>query len=362
MQKTILALFLIFSLLPLSTSFAQIADKEPTLGITLVNNQLFSYKDNEGRTVVLGEIRNTLDSSIIEVKIKVDFYNDLDELLDSVTGSPTLDIIPSQANSPFQIISNSVNSGITNTKIQILGDFDTSVPKQESLVLEPGKLSIGNEINFSGKINNGGELESSNTKIHLILYDSFIPPRIVGLETISINDNLLPGTEESFEFIIPNNSRAFSYKIIAESNNYLSSLVDIEDILLTTLTKLVTIDDISLIDVTANKLPLSEIFVGTEVFIQSRVWIQYSADQQRSDQPYNYYVQIKQTTSQTGKTPVIEFVDKVASNFKSPERQFPTIDWIPEHDGLYFIETYLWDDKNSAISSPGPIFIVHVKP
>ena len=346
MQKTILALFLIFSLFPLAFSFAQIADKEPTLGIKLLNNQPFSYKDNEGRTVVIGEIQNILDSSIIDVQIKADFYDDLGQLLDSVTGSPTLDIIPSQANSPFQIISNSTNSGITTIDIQLLGGFDTSLPKQESLVLEPGKLSIGDEINLSGRINNSGELESSNTKIHFILYDSFIPPRIVGLETIYLDDNLLPSTEESFEFTIPNNSRAFSYKIIAESNNYLSSLVDIEDISINFLTRLVTIDDISLVHIDGDKLPLSEIFVGTEVFIQSRVWIQYSADQQRSDQPYNYYVQIKPF----GPNPVIEFVDKTESNFKSFERQYTRIDWIPEHDGLYFIETYVWDDKNSAIS------------
>jgi len=269
MQKTILALFLIFSLFPLAISFAQIADKEPSLGIKLLNNQPFSYKDNEGRTVVIGEIQNTLDSSIIDVQIKADFYDDLGQLLDSVTGSPTLDIIPSQANSPFQIISNSTSSGITIIDIQLLGGFDTSVPKQESLVLEPGKLSIGNEINLSGKISNGGELESSNTKIHFIIHDSFIPPRIVGLETISLDDNLLPGAEESFELTIPNNSRGFSYKLIAESNNYLSSLVDIENISVNVLTRLATINDISLLDRNGDILSSSEIFVGTEVFIQS---------------------------------------------------------------------------------------------
>jgi len=357
MQKTILALFLIFSLFPLAISFAQFADKEPSLGIKLVNNQPFSYKDNEGRTVVIGEIQNTLDSSIIDIQIKADFYDDLGQLLDSVTGSPTLDIIPSQANSPFKITSNSTNSGITTINIQLLGSFDTSVPKQELLVLEPGKLSIGNEINLSGKISNGGELESSNTKIHFILYDSFIPPRIVGLETLYLDDNLLPGTEESFEFTIPNNSRAFSYKLITESNNYLSSLVDIEDISISALTKLGIINDISLLDTNGNILSASEIFIGTEVFIQSGVWI-YFIDPQISEQSYNYYVQIKQS----GHDAIIEFVDKVEGKQKSSVLQFPTIDWIPEHDGLYFIETYLWDDKNTAISSPGPITLVHVKP
>jgi len=358
MQKTIFTLFLIFSLLPLGTSFAQLSDKEPSLGIKLLNNQFFDYKDNEGRTVVIGEIQNTLDSSIIDVQIKVDFYNDLGELLDSVTGSPTLDIIPSHANSPFQITSNSVNSGITTIDITLLGGFDSSIPKPESLVLESVKLSIGDEISLSGTINNIGELENSNTKIYLISYDSFMPPRMVGLETMSIDDNLLPSAEANFEFTVPNNSRAFSYKIIAESNNYLSSLVDIENVSLNVLTKLATISDISLLDIDGNKLPASEIFVGTPVFIQSNIWIQYSADQQRAYQPYNYYIQIKPF----GPDPVVEFVDKTEGNFKFPERQSPRIDWIPEHDGGYFIETYLWDDKNSAISSPGPIILVHVKP
>ena len=47
--------------------------------------------------------------------------------------------------------------------------------------------------------------------------------------------------------------------------------------------------------------------------------------------------------------------------FVGPTKQFPKVSWTPEHDGLFYIETYIWDDTNRPIASQGPIALIHVK-
>ncbi|HXV50515.1 MAG TPA: hypothetical protein VD689_00105, partial [Nitrosopumilaceae archaeon] len=77
-----------------------------------------------------------------------------------------------------------------------------------------------------------------------------------------------------------------------------------------------------------------------------------------TSQPYVYYVQIKQA----GERPLVEFIGMAQGTFVGPTKQSPKVSWTPETDGLFYIETYIWDDANRAIASPGPISLIHVKP
>lgn len=357
MWKVPLIALLVFALLPVSTSFSQMTDKESTLGIKLTNTQPFSYKDSDGKTVVIGEVQNTKNFPITGVKIWSGFYSTNGQLLESAIGTPVLSVIPPLGTSPFVIKSNSANPAITNISVNLLG-FNSSPIKQSSLKIESGPLKIGNQLSLSGKITNTGSVDSANTKIHFIAYDAFYPPRIVGVQTIQVDQALKPGTSSNFEIRAEPNTRAASFKLVAESNNYLSSLTNIDKLSLESLTRLVTINDVSMVDVDGNKIPASELYVGQEVTIESSAGIQYAIDQALSSQPYVYYVQIKQS----GERPFVEFIGMAQGTFVGPTKQTPKVSWTPQNDGLFYIETYIWDNNNRAIASPGPITLIHVKP
>jgi len=357
MWKVPLIVLLVFALLPVSTSFSQVVDKETTLGIKLTNTQPFSYKDSDGKTVVIGEVKNTKNFPITGVKVWSGFYSNNGQLLESAIGTPVLSVIPPQGTSPFIIKSNNANLTITNISVKLLG-FNSSPIKQASLKIESGPLKIGNQVALSGKITNSGLVDSANTKIHFISYDAFYPPRIVGVETIQLNQVIKPGSSSDFEFTTEHNTRASSFKLVAESNNYLSSLTNVDKLTLEMLTRLVTINDVSLSDVDGNKILASELYVGKEAAIQSSAWIQYATDQALTSQPYVYYVQIKQA----GERPLVEFIGMAQGTFVGATKQFPKVSWTPQHDGLFYIETYIWDNTNRAIASPGPITLIHVKP
>ena len=63
-------------------------------GIFLVNSYPYSFKDDNGFTVVIGEIFNNHNFPISDIKILVDFYSEIsDEPIDSVTGSTILNYV-----------------------------------------------------------------------------------------------------------------------------------------------------------------------------------------------------------------------------------------------------------------------------
>ncbi|MDP3780757.1 MAG: hypothetical protein Q8Q69_06195, partial [Nitrosopumilaceae archaeon] len=62
-------------MLPVSMSYSQSFDNESQLGIKLTNTQPFSYKDSDGKTVVIGEVKNTKNFPITGVKVWAGFYD-----------------------------------------------------------------------------------------------------------------------------------------------------------------------------------------------------------------------------------------------------------------------------------------------
>ncbi len=69
-MKKVLTLFLIFSLIPISTSYSQeFIDQEPSLGIILTSFSPFNYKAEDGTTIILGEVENRKNFPVSGVKI-----------------------------------------------------------------------------------------------------------------------------------------------------------------------------------------------------------------------------------------------------------------------------------------------------
>ena len=120
------------------------------------------------------------------------------------------------------------------------------------------------------------------------------------------------------------------------------------------LTKLVTINDISIKDDEGNKL--SDVKAGNRINIQSKIWIQYSEDQETSEQPYRYYVQVKQS----GEKAFVEFIGIYEGSFNTAGAKFPEVKWTPKNIGLYFVETFVWDTNAVPLASKGPIILILV--
>ncbi|MEK6834233.1 MAG: hypothetical protein AABY31_01960, partial [Thermoproteota archaeon] len=207
---------------------------------------------------------------------------------------------------------------------------------------------------LSGTIINGGTILTSSTTIYLISYDGF--GRVVGIATATPQpDDIGVGKTSVFTISSTPNSITKSYKLVAESDNYQSSLTDVTNVetTISSLTKLVTINDVSVTDLTGNKY--STIPVGSPVKITSEIWIKYAAEQ--SEQPYVLYVQIKQigteklVQNETDAAPV-EFIGTVEGVFHGMEQQDISVNWIPDKQGAFFVEVYVWDPNAVALAEP----------
>jgi len=362
MKKTLLAFFLIFSLFPISSSYSQeFIDKEPTLGIVLTSFSPFNYKDDDGRTVILGEVENTKNFPISGVKIWAGFYDNFSENpLETIIGTTILEVIPPFGKSPYMIISENPNSAITSVSVNLLG-FNSSPEKKPQLKLQLDTLEIGANLLLSGTITNNGELNSTDTKIQLISYDTFNPPRVLGIATINLENDIAPGGTKTFEFDVKRDSRAVDYKIVGESKDYSTSLLDITDTLLEVLNKLVTINDITVTDSDGNRLPFFT--VGSTINIQSELDFQNLSLEESEIQQYVYWIQIKKSEKMDDgvTTTFVEFIGSAEGSIESEDIEIPSVGWIPQNDGVYFVETFVWDPKNIPLASQGPLSLILIE-
>jgi len=353
MEKIILCTFLILILFPISSGFSEKIDTLPTLSV-VTSNSPFVYKDNEGHTVVIGTVENNSNlTSVTNVTIIVNFYGDANsEPLELTEGKTLLQVIPPLGKSPYMIRTNSANLGITHAFVS-LGGFDSASSKDKQLSVELNDVVFDNTLHFSGVLKNGAA-PINDTNIYLAFYDIFDPPRIIGVYTIPIGD-VESNKAINFSFNEKIKTGSVGFLLFSESNVFYSDPIDVKISAQNIMTKLVTIKTVSVLD-SQNK-PLSEIKVGSTVIIQSESGIQFSADQKSDETPYTYYVQIKQA----GKTPFVEFIGKYTGRIIESGTQFQSIDWIPEHDGIFYIETFVWDRSNIPIADPGPITLIVIK-
>ena len=355
MIKPILCGFLVLLLIPFSNGFAQeFSDNAPTLSVSLSNVSPYVYQDSDGFTVVVGIVENNdLLSSVSNVRIQANFFNEFDpNPIESVEGTSVLDVIPAGGQSPYMIKSNTANSSISEASVSLL-NFDSSLDKHKGLKVYSSEVFSDTSFRFSGILENGGA-PSTDTKVHIAFYDGFNPPRILEVFTLDIG-KVDPNTDLDFSFEEQIDPRSVGFLLFAESNIFYSDIVDVKIPPPQSLTKIVTISDVSVKDQLGNKL--SEIKVGTTVHIESETWVQFATNHGEDDEtPYTYYVQIKES----GKTPFVEFIGKYDGRFIGTGLQSQIVDWIPEKKGLFFIETFVWDKNNIPIAEQGPFVLIIV--
>jgi hypothetical protein len=338
-------------LFPISSGFSQKSDTLSTLSVTLTSDSPFVYKDDEGYTVVVGNVLNKNEvTPVTNVQIRVNFYDETGtEPLESVRAGTLLEVIPESSTSPYLIKSESANPNITQISVFLEG-FLPSSSKSQQLVVESTSIFLDENLKLSGVLSNGGS-PITDTSVYLAFYDAFIPPRLIGVSSIPIGD-VAANEKVDFYFNEEIDQKAVSFQIFAESNVFYSNFAD--EKIPQQLTRLAKISDVSLIDSQGNRL--SEITTGSTVNIRSNTLVQFSIDQNTNETPYTYYVQVKQS----GEIPYVEFLGKSDGRFIGTGSQSVTIDWIPENSGVFFIETFVWDRNNIPIADKGPIAVIVV--
>ncbi|MDH3618870.1 MAG: hypothetical protein OEM89_09135 [Nitrosopumilus sp.] len=351
MRKFFLLFFLILILFPISSGFSQKSDTPSTLSVALTSESPFVYKDDEGYTVVVGNVINKNEvTSVTNIQLRVNFYDETGtEPLETIRGGTILEVIPELGTSPYLIRSDSPNPNITHISVFLEG-FVPSSSKTQQLVVESTSVLLDENLRLSGVLSNGGS-PITGTSVYLAFYDGFIPPRLIGVSSIPIGD-VEANEKVDFYFNEEIDQRAVSFQIFAESNVFYSNSAN--EKIPQQLTRLATISNVSLTDSLGNRL--SEITTGSTVNIRSNTLVQFSIDQKTNETPYTYYAQVKQS----GEIPYVEFLGKFDGRFVGTGSQSVTIDWIPENSGVYFIETFVWDRNNIPISNKGPIAVIVV--
>jgi len=350
-KKIILSLFLVLMLFPISSGFSQKSDTLSTLSVELTSKAPFVYQDDEGYTIVVGNVQNkNTITSITNVQLVVNFYDETGtQPLETVRGSTILEVLPESGISPYMIKSSTPNPNISQVSIFLEG-FSPSSSKSQQLKLETKSVVLDEKLKLSGVLTNGGS-PIKDTSVHLAFYDSFIPPRLVGVSTVSIGE-VAANEKIDFYFNEKIDRRAVTFQVFAQSDVFYSNIL--EEKVPEQLTRLVTISETSLKDNQGNRL--AEIKAGSTVNIQSNVWVQFAKDPSSTETPYRYYAQVKQS----GDKPYVEFLGKFDGRFIGTGSQSIAIDWIPENSGVYFIETFVWDRNNVPISEKGPIVLIVV--
>ncbi len=345
-------LFVLFAMLLIpAVSYSQVTDSVSTISVITTNEVPYVYQNSQGYTVVVGEVenRNSL-TAMSGIVVSVTFFDEFGNILDSVQGTTILDIVPPNSISPYVVTSKVAGSSVALASVDVSA-FNSSPTKETGLDLETVDISYGEELEFSGTIQNTANIASSETLIHLAFYDVFDPPRLLHVETLEIGD-ILVGEQKEFKFSGIPNQKAVGFKILAESTLLQSDFVNVNLPSQQIITRLVTISNLSIID--SDGKNLSSMPVGTTVEIGSNLQFQTTADDRI--QPYVYYVQIKQS----GQTPFVEFLGSSSGNFYGTPSEYASVSWTPQKPGLYFVETFGWDQNHVPIASKGPVAIILV--
>ena len=121
---------------------------------------------------------------------------------------------------------------------------------------------------------------------------------------------------------------------------------------------MVIINDITVTDSDGNRLPFFS--VGSTIKIQSELDFQNLSLEESEIQSYVYWIQIKKTVEIDGVT-FVEFIGSAEGSIESEDIEIPSVGWIPQKDGVYFVETFVWDPKNIPLASKGPLSLILIK-
>ena len=345
MDRILFLAIILLGLVPASV-FPQVYDTGPALSVILDNQSPPHQRSYDGRTVVIGEVINTGDSFISGVKILAGFFDKGGTQLEAKVGSSLLEVIPPNSRSPYVIESNERDAQIAYVDVSILG-FEPSGAKAQGLAIKGPDVLYGTV--YSGTITNSMGIVSEETRIHMVVYDAFRPPRLLASDTITLDQPLAPYSSAVFEFEPYTIHPATRFYITAESSQTLSNILDVEIAREMPPYERITIHGVSAGDHLGDKIP--PVVAGSPVLIRSEIGIIESL----AAQDYIYYTQVKESG-----TEVIQHIGMFKGRLSDLSRQVPVTEWIPQGPGLYSIEAFVWNPAGVPLAQQSPALSVLV--
>ena len=348
-------------------AWAQTADTLPTLGVRLVDTQPHHYKDTEGRTAVVGQVVNTNSFAVSGVKVGVGFYGASgDEPIETVVGTTLAGVVPAGGKAAFAISSESPNAAITGASVSILG-FNYADEKPRTLAVEgsaavaaaaegggegqeprEGRLVVEGTVSSSAPQGSPAE----NVTVHVIQYDAFDPPRLLRHASAVLDGPLEAGASAAFSVDDALLVRADGVQLFAESAGASSEAAEVPIAQADTAARRVTIGGAPLSDADGNRVHGGR--VGSPLVVGGDLSLEALPSAQDGAQDYTFYVQVKRS----GEAPSVEFLGSSDGRFDGPGGQSPSVEWTPGVEGLYFVETFVWDRDNAPLASKGPVVLV----
>jgi len=306
------------------------------------NIQVFNYSsyiNSNGLPVVVGEIINDGREPVKSVEVKVNFIDTAGQVIDSSMAVAAVGMIPPGQRSPFMIVGNAdYANAITSYELQIV-NFARAQNKPAMLeVASTSEFSDGvSEVSIMGTIMNMGSDASTSTKVHATFYDE--SGRVIAYSSTSADPSIIePNGKTSFEMKIHERIPIIqSYTLFAESDQYSMAPFGMQSVgnPLDVGSK-VSVSRLSLVDQEGN---------GVGKFAPGeRVWIKSDLKNKLpNEQEFTYIVQIK---TGEGFPVTINWVDGVLT----PNMAFaPSLSWVPEEEGIYFAEIFVWHSMDNPI-------------
>lgn len=349
-----------------AAAHAQNADTEPTLGIRLTSTQPTHYVDAGGHTVIVGEVVNLQDFPVAGVRVQAGFYADgSGEPLELVVGETLLEVIPERGSSPYVVRSGSAGLDVAGVSVNLLG-FTSSAAKPRGFELGDLRVLASESLVVEGTVSGAGLGAAANMTLHALVYDSFVPPRLLGVHSASPLDALgsVPagdgdamfaassadgGMSIDYEFSLAYGEEAATVRVIAESERHSSNAAEAR--VMRSPESPLAIQNVSL--VSAAGAPVSSPREGATTFIRSAI---DGAGAEGSE--YEYIAQVVRF----GHLPVIEFVGSFDGQITRAGLAQPLVEWTPRSSGLFYVETYLWGHDGAPLAAPGPITLLNVEP
>jgi len=306
------------------------------------NIQVFNYSsyiNSNGLPVVVGEIINDGRDTIKSVEVKVNFIDTAGQVIDSGMAVAAVEMIPPGQRSPFMIVGSAdYANAITSYELQIV-DFAKAQNKPAMLqIASTSEFSDGvSEVSIMGEIRNMGSGAATSTKVHATFYDD--SGRVIGYSSASADPNMIETSDKaSFEMKIHERVPVIqSYTLFAESDQYSMVPFGVQSVNnpLDVGNK-VSVSRLSLVDQEGNGV--GKFAPGERVWIKSDLKNKLSTEQE-----FTYIVEVK---SADGFPVTINWVDGVLT----PDMAFaPSLSWVPEEEGVYFAEIFVWHSMDNPI-------------
>lgn len=298
-----------------------------------------SYIDSGGAPVIFGEVVNDGREAIKSVEVKATFIDPSGRLLDSESTLVAIDVIPPGQRAPFKI------TGAVEYAFDVKS-FELQVVNFSMGQSKPAKLEIINTSEFSdglgevsiwGEVSNNGDKTATMTKIYATFYD--MSGRVIGFTSVNTDsDSIAINAKSSFTLKIHERVPLIeSYTLYAESEQFSTAPYGVRSVgNPTDIGSKISVSRLSLIDQQGTEI--GKIIPGDRVWIKSDLKNRLPVEQE-----FTYIVQIK---DKDGFPVELKWIDGVlASDMLGPI----SISWLPEEEGVYFAEVFVWNSMNNPI-------------